>query len=342
MRTPIKCLNRLNAVLTVSAILSGCTLEDSCMSGSWISFSCVPEDFGQAACKSIISSEGIEDKITGISIFIYNDGRLTDSGHFENDFSGMSFSLTSEESYDIFALVNMGDMRQSMPSDISSMSPELITWDIPSLQSVDRNGIPMSGVLKGFKAGTDTPVIPLKRLFAKVTAEITFGYEGAEVNSVKILNLNGRLKPFGHSTASSASHIMSEGVNEAKAGTYVFYIPENMQGQIGSASQPHEKNPDLDPDINAIKDVLTYMEVEVSLDGQGGRTGTITYRSYLGNNATRNFDITGNCRYNWKVTYLEDNLQYDDWKTDTGDMSSEATLSFEAHPCWDNEGDIIL
>lgn len=332
--------HRLYAAFVMSALSCGCAIDEGRESA--VSFSCIPESFCQTETRSVLSSAGIEDKITSIAIFIYDEGRLIESGFYEDDFSDMIFNLESQEDYDIYALANMGDMRQSMPSDRSQRSPELLTWDIPSLQSVNRDGLPMSGILTGFKAGTDTPVIPLKRLFAKVTADIAFGYEGAAVSSVKVLNLNGRLSPFGHSVASASSQIMSEVEMDDGSGTYVFYVPENMQGQIGSASESHEKNPDLDPDINASKNVLTYMEVKVVLDGQGGRTGTITYRSYLGNNDTKNFDIQGNCRYNWKVTYLEDNLQYDDWKTDTGDMSSEASLSFETRLDWDNEGDIIL
>lgn len=332
--------HRLYAAFVIPALSCGCAI-DECGENA-VSFSCLPESFCQTETRSVLSSAGIEDRITSIAIFIYDEDRLIDSGFYENDFSDMVFNLESQEDYDIYALANMGDMRPSMPSDRSLQSPDLLTWDIPSLQSVNMNGLPMSGVLTGFKAGTDTPVIPLKRLFAKVTADISFGYEGASVSSVKVLNLNSRLSPFGHSAASASSHIMSEAEKDDGSGTYVFYVPENMQGQIGSASASHEKNPDLDPYINASRDVLTYMEVKVALDGQGGRTGTITYRSYLGNNDTKNFDIQGNCRYNWKVTYLEDNLQYDDWKVDTGDMSSEMKLPFAIDPRWDEEDGIIL
>lgn len=332
--------HHLFSAFAMSALSCGCTIDESLE--STVSFSCIPERFCQAETRSVLSSAGIEDKITSIAIFIYNEGRLIDSGFLENGHSGMSFNLLSEEEYDIYALANMGDMRPSIPSDLSLKSPDLLIWDIPSLLSVNMNGLPMSGILKGFKAGTDTPVIPLKRLFAKVTADISFGYEGATVSSIKVLNLNSRLSPFGHSAASSSSQIMSEVERDDGSGTYVFYVPENMQGQIGSASGSHGKNPDLDPDISARKDVLTYMEVTVALDGKEGRTGTITYRSYLGNNDTKNFDIKRNCRYNWKVAYLEDNLQYDDWKVDTGDMSSEIRLPFGIDPQWDEEGSIVL
>lgn len=335
---------RLDAVLILSAFICGCSADEtgSGTSASRISFSCVPESFGHAESRSALSSAGMEDMITSISIFIYNEDRLIESGHYEQDFSGMSFNLVTEESYDIYALVNMGDMRASMPSDKSGGSHEQLTWTLPSLQSVSLNGLPMSGVLEDFKAGTDDPVIHLKRLFAKVTVNVGFSYQGASVSSVKVMNLNCRLRPFGQSAALSASHIMTETETDDGSGAYVFYIPENMQGQIGSASASHGKNPDIDPDINAVRDLLTYMEVEVALDGQAGRTGTITYRSYLGNNDTKNFDIKGNCRYEWKVTYMEDDLQYDDWKVDTGDMSSEMNITFGTDPRWDETGSIIL
>jgi hypothetical protein len=84
------------------------------------------------------------------------------------------------------------------------------------------------------------------------------------------------------------------------------------------------------------------MEVDVDMDGQGGYKGCVTYRSYLGNSSTGNFDIRGNCMYRWRVRYIEDNLQYNDWKIDTGGMSTDMTLPFMIIPGWSDQSGIEL
>ena len=306
-----------------------------------ITFGYSIEDFSTSS-RSTLTSDDIEDRIESVSLFIYHQDRLIFSEYKTEGFRGMTAELEPGWEYDIYALINMGDMRGVMPADRSSDALSELIWNVPSYRHINEEGLPMAGKLEGFKAGKDNPTITLKRLFAKVCVDIGFAYEGATVKEVKVSNLNGTLKPFGTSCASTHSSIMADIESDEGSGTYTFYIPENMQGQIGTASETHEKNPDLDPAIRAKKDVLTYMEVVVDMDGQGGYKGCVTYRSYLGNNSIGNFDIRGNCLYNWKVTYIEDNLQYDDWKVDTGDMSSDMTLPFMIIPGWNDQSGIEL
>lgn len=326
--------------LLMTALLCGCS-ETGSDSFRSITFGYRLESFSTSS-RSALTSEGIEDKIESVSLFIYHNDRLIFSDYRQGDFSEVKAELETGWEYDIYALINMGDMRGAMPADLSSEPAGELIWNIPSYRHINEEGLPMAGRLEGFKAGEDSPTISLKRLFAKVCVDISFAYEGAAVKEVRILNLNGALRPFGTSCASTRSSIMADIESDEGSGTYVFYIPENMQGQIGTASDAHKKNPDLDPDISAKKDLLTYMEVDVEMDGQGGYQGCVTYRSYLGNSSTRNFDIRGNCLYNWRVTYLEDNLQYDDWKVDTGDMSSDMTMPFVLIPGWDDQSGIEL
>ena len=333
-------IRNTTTVLTAVALLCGCSGADpECFRS--ITFGYSLEDFSPSS-RSTLASDGIEDRIESASLFIYHNDRLIFSDYKTGDFNGMKAELENSWKYDIYALINMGDMRGAMPSDKSSEPLSDLTWNIPSYRHIDEEGLPMAGRLEGFEAGKDNPTITLKRLFAKVCVDIGFEYEGATVREVRIQNLNGALRPFGISCASASSSIMADIESDGGSGTYVFYVPENMQGQIGTASDAHEKNPDLDPAIKARKDVLTYMEADVDMDGQGGYKGRVTYRSYLGNSSTGNFDIRGNCIYNWRVRYLEDNLQYNDWKIDTGDMSSDMTLPFMIIPGWSDQSGIEL
>ncbi len=311
-------INKPSVLLIVWSLLAGCsdkTYTEPETSGN-ITFSYNVEEFG-AASRSILTSDDIEDKMTSLSLFVYYKDRLIEASHYKNPGNGVSISLENGREYDIYALVNMGDMTDAMPADKSYVQVEEVTWKVPSYSFIDANGLPMAGKAEGFKAGSDIPEIDLRRLFAKVCLDIGFSYEGAVISGIKVLNLNGTLKPFGSSAASTSSAIMTEVEYDSGTGEHYFYVPENMQGQIGSASASHEKNPDLDSGIKARKDVLTYMEVDVSLEENEDYIGNVIYRSYLGNDSTRNFDIRGNCCYRWDVTYHQDNLQYNDWKIDT-------------------------
>lgn len=307
------------------AMLSGCINEETIVpeQGSNVTFSYKTDEY-IAASKSILTSEDIEEKMTSVSVFVYYKDRLIQTCHDESADNGVSLELEDGREYDIYALANMGGMTGIMPEDKSSDPIEDVSWTIPSYSKIDADGLPMAGKAEGFKAGTDTPVISFKRLFAKVCADISFSYEGAAVSGIKVMNLNGTLKPFSSSAATSASSIMTDVEYDSGSGGYIFYVPENMQGQIGSATSSHGKNPDLDTGINARKEVLTYMEVDVTLDGSDEYIGTVTYRSYLGNDNNRNFDIKGNCCYNWSVKYHKDNLQFNDWKIVTDAMSPVA------------------
>ena len=333
-------IRNIPTALIAVVLLCGCSEADpECFRS--ITFGYSIEDFG-ASSRSTLTSDGIEERIESVSLFIYHNDRLIFSDYKTGDFNGIKAELETGWEYDIYALINMGDMRGAMPADMSSEPLIDLIWNVPSYRHIDEEGLPMAGRLEGFKAGKESPTIMLKRLFAKVCLDISFEYEGAKVREVRIMNLNGALKPFGTSSASARSSIMADTGSDGGSGTYVFYVPENMQGQIGTASDAHEKNPDLDPAINAKKDVLTYMEVDVDMNGQSGYKGRVTYRSYLGNSSTGNFDIRGNCIYNWRVRYLEDNLQYNDWKIDTGDMSSDMTLPFMIIPGWSDQSGIEL
>jgi len=182
----------------------------------------------------------------------------------------------------------------------------------------------MAGRLSYTVGVTGSGAIPVKRLMAKVTAELTCSWTGT-ISSVKVYNLNGTLKPFGESVATSAGDILP--VQEfqtgtgASSGTFVFYVPENLQGTISGISASSDKSPEGSTEVDARKDVLTYLEAEV--EGTDGVTGTILYRSFLGNNATSDFDIHRNWRYTWTIDYLPDGRLNNDWKHENGLTWSE-------------------
>lgn len=280
-------------------------------------FSLVLEEAdGNRETKSILQSADIETRITSVTLGLYIGGVLAEKEYYASGFDEMTFPL-EDGTYIAYALVNMGDMRSALPvneSDIAS-----VTYSIPGYldngTGIEFRGIPMAGKLPYTVGITQSGAIPVRRLMAKVTAVMNCNWSG-KISAVKVYNLNRTLKPFGSSAAASTADILPvqefQAGSGSPSGSFVFYVPENMQGSISGIEGSTDKSPEGNTTVNHKKDLLTYLETLV--EGTGDVEGSITYRSYLGDNATTNFDICRNWRYTWNLTFLPDGRLNNDWK----------------------------
>ena len=276
-----------------------------------------------ATKSSLLTSPDVETKLSNIVLAFYEGGVLYDTGYYTSSFSSMSKKLVAGKTYNIYAAANMGDVRASFPERETEVSG--FSYSIPSYTAVNSTGIPMAGKKEGYVSGSDGDRnIPLTRLLAKVSVNITCTWENPRIGEVRIFNMNKTLKPFGTSVVASASDVLSFQDYETATGvgTYsaVLYVPENMQGTIaGIADSFHKTNDQGNASVSGKAALLTYMQTKVS--STSTYSGDVYYRSYLGNNITTNFDIKRNTHYVWNLTYTEDGLQYNDWKHDTGDLT---------------------
>ena len=296
-------------------------------SGNEVSFSIEEEDPVSVETRSILDGTSVETVRSGVTVGLYCEGELKEKVH-ATSFSGISFVLEPEKEYMLYALANMGDMRASLPQDESDLSS--VEYIIPSYvgfdESISSLGIPMAGQLEYVSGVSTETAIPVKRLLAKVTAILSCDWNGARIVTAKVHNMNGRLLPFGVSAASGASDILDFQEVEFASGsgtnslTATFYVPENMQGTINGIESSSDKAGDRNVTVGNNASKLTYLETEV--ESQGKYDGTIVYRSYLGNNATTNFDIERNYKYIWVIHYKSDTVDdfEDDWKHDYEDV----------------------
>lgn len=290
--------------------------------------------FGNDQTRSLLTAPDIETKRTTVTLAAYSDGTLAVSGHFTTGLDAMVLDLDPNRSYTIYALVNMGDTTSVLPLSESELS--LLIYTIPSYTegtgSLAERGLPMAGKLTWPEQGT---VIPVERLLAKVTAQLSCEWEGARIRAVRVRNLNRVLRPFGEGLRDDDwdEQEFHEGTGTA-SGTFVFYVPENRQGTIGGIQTSLDKSPDSSNEVRARSDRLTYLETVV--EGTGLILGTITYRSFLGGNATTDFDIRRNAHYRWTLRFLEDGLQYDDWKHENDLAGTPSSLHIDDD--WDEGG----
>ena len=158
-------------------------------------------------------------------------------------------------------------------------------------------GFPMAATVTKKITGAEQEIeIRLERLIAKVELKInSSSLPGFRVNSVRLMNSPKDIVPF--TTGSGAASTMTgdtatasdiAGLNAGKSAT--FYMLENCQGILLPGNKDQwEKVPE---NIPAEKEKLcTYMEVTADLDGSSGVEGPVTYRFYLGQDETTDFNI---------------------------------------------------
>jgi hypothetical protein len=322
-------MRRITTIAVLLAFLSSCERECPVTA-----FRTGDAGFGDTPTRSLLTASDIETKRTAITLAAYEGGTLAVSAHYTNRLDDMVLELEPDRTYTVYALVNMGDMTSSLPHSESGLSG--IIYRIPSYTegtgSLSARGLPMAGKLTWPGHGS---VIPVQRLLAKVTATLTCEWDGAAIRSVRVCNLNRTLRPFGEAVREDDwdQQEFQAGAGTA-TGTFVFYVPENRQGTIDGIQTSLDKSPDRNGEVQARSDRLTYLETVV--EGTGTILGSITYRSYLGRDATTDFDIRRNAHYRWNLRFLPDGLQYDDWKHDNDLTGTLSGLDIDDD--WDDGG----
>ena len=307
-------MRRIICLTALAVLLAACRQERP----ETTAFHIADADPWTVRTRSLLTASDIETRKTGITLAAYADGTLAAAGHFAAGLDAMVLELEPDRTHTLYALVNMGDMTGALPLSESELNT--ITYRIPSYTegtgSLASRGIPMAGKLTWPGQGT---VIPVRRLLAKVTAHLSCDWTGASIRSVRVCNLNRVLRPFGDAVREEDwdQREFQEGTG-ASSGTFVFYVPENRQGTIGGIRSSQDRSPDRNTTVRSKQEALTYLETSVT-STESTYAGDITYRSYLGGNATTDFDIERNGLYDWTVVYHGDRTQDQDWKRD-GDI----------------------
>ncbi len=293
---------------------------------SQISLQMVQADvLSQPETKSRLTAQDIETRISNLTVFIYDqEGNEAFSAYLLSGFDAIQAVLRSDKTYSIYACANMGDQRSTFISLGASALSEM-SYSV-DYASINTSGIPMAGRVeeRSFYDGEQI-TIPLERLLAKINVSLTCSWEGAVITGAKVHKLNKLLRPFGVSAATSAADILDvQEIHGTTAGTAaslsaVFYVPENIQGSIEDISCAQEKSYDTsNSSLTAIRDYASYLEVSVHSTGE--YEGEMTYRSYLGANASSDFNIRRNEIYNWSILYWPDQLIDYDWKRDNSQL----------------------
>ena len=211
-----------------------------------------------------------------------------------------------------------------------------------SVSGIAASGIPMfsDGCTEiGVTGNGDYAVIPLKRMMARVEFALDLSRlrnpEGFKVTGVSIYNPVEAYTAFDGSVSrehnGGAGYVFDSAsptdLSRLNSGAkVVLYAFENMQGTLlPGNTDPWRKVPS---NIGGAGPYCTYLEVDCSYETDTESCGDITYRMYLGKDATTNFDVQRNCRYLLTLIPTDGEMHGErgSWKIESGEWEDHGPV----------------
>ena len=273
-------------------------------------------------------------------IFLVNPqtGKV-ESCTYQTGTSSVDLTAVKGKEYFIYALVNHGS--RLTPASVDELSD--LSLDV-SYDRIKSNGIPMSGsVSYVIPSGSGQVVVPVTRLLARIDFRVDRSYlkhadeeDGFVVNGVAIRDAMTSFSPFLSNNRQTKTSGIDYGFDEASTtdlatvnagGKISLYVFENMQGNLLSGnSDPWSKVPSK---VNGYQK-CSYLEVTASYCAQGLMSDDITYRMFLGSNASSNFDIKRNTIYTITLKPTEDEIMGErgSWKIVSRDWDDGRSMIF--------------
>lgn len=236
-----------------------------------------------------------EDKINDLHILVYDSkGKLI--GQQYNTGSSITVKTRTAKGCTIYAIANTGkpnlfngDNDVYLENQLKKTALSLTTWD----ELNKGTHLPMTGSISKVDiiAGTQTVTGGMKvnRMAAKVTLNISVkANSGITIKDYAIYNIPAK-SYYISSTTDAANTIWLNSGNLTSNNT-TFYMFENRQGIVSSISRQQDKTHDNAPSHS------TYVLINGTLHGWA-----TTWRIYLGENETTDFNIKRNCTYKYAI-----------------------------------------
>lgn len=249
----------------------------------------------------------------------------------------------------LYVTANMGDLTETVrtilpPNGIPDMA--VLEYMLPD-QSV--SAIPMA-VKTTLTTDAEDRSLPLSlepllgRLDITIDKSGITGQTASEVlasGALRVKNANRRLRPFGASAAKIPSDLFTIDMDSASFSAsdkydmththIVLYVPENVQGDLLAEGSSQWDKGNLPAEG---KNLCSYLEYSCSKDSGGdGVYGDISYRAYLGEDATHNYSVLRNSTYHCTLNLTWNGLFYDgDWRIDNSALSDDRVLALSSSP----------
>ena len=290
--------------------------------------------------KSAFTAEHDSSTIKDLNLWVYDsDGSLREGGYFTRTDSLKISGLAIGGKYYVRVLANVGE--KPVPQTLLECDALTLGWDIASFNQEGAMPMSYADSFTALALGTAMDV-HLVRLFAKYTFGVdasSFFHGTFTVRSLRLRNAPSCCRIFSANAASGDDGVMDgdyataddlAAINDGFSKT--FYLYENLQGDILSGNSDSWKKEfvNYNQSKSDCADKCSYLEVVGDYAGGDGLLASgVTFRAYLGENATTNFDVTRNTEYTVTLVLDEYNSLYKNglWKLTPGTITDNRSIS---------------
>ena len=289
------------------------------------------------ATKSVYA--GDESVINNWNLLIFENGVLK-AKQYKNAGSDITFSVMTDRPYRYYALANVGDITSQLAEGVTNEQDMATLWVDVSVG----NGLPMawksdtelafskSQIAQGAKL-----TVAFKRLVGRFDIVIDKSALSAWSFTATSLSLKGvsRVQAFSTGSHATSSAVKTDEATAAdltllNGGRATHYYPvENCYGDLlRDGTDPRNKIPgNISPN-----DFPTYIEIAGKAQMTDGSRleRDVTYRFYLGENASNNFDVVRNVTHTVTLVLSDAGIAANSsyWKVETGSYTDNRALAF--------------
>ena len=289
------------------------------------------------ATKSVYA--GDEAVVYNWNLLIFENGVLK-AKHYKNAGSDISFQIMTDRAYQYYALANVGDITSRVTEGVTREQEMTSLWVDVSVG----NGLPMAWKSPSEIAFSKLQLsqgaklsVPFTRLVGRYDIVIDKSGLSAWSFTATQLFLKGvsRVQPFSTGSRATSGAVKTD---EATAGDLTllnggqaahFYPVENCYGNLlPSGTDPWNKIPGK----LAADAFPSYIEIQGKAQMTDGSRleRDVTYRFYLGENASNNFDVERNVTHTVTLVLSDAAIAANNshWKVETGSYTDSRALAF--------------
>lgn len=272
-----------------------------------------------------------ETDVRNLSIALYERGMLCAQYYFSSLDELQLKNVTLMRQYKVYALANVGEV--SFPGAETDIPLLSVGWSRVS----GSTAWPMA--FSGSLNATPGAVLSLRleRLVARF--DLTVDASGLSLyrftaESVTLKSGAGDCRPFIERSVPLSGSVQPDASSAADVaalnagGATSYYLLESCFGDLlpNNRDAWNKVPSQLSPGVNP-----PYVEIAGRLEFQdnSGTRRPVKYRFYLGQNATRNFDVVRNTVCTVTLQLRDDNVESGSWKVETGAYEEKASLSFD-------------
>lgn len=281
-------------------------------------------DFAQAT-RSSAFSDSETSSISSIQLLAYRDGQFAASAFTDGAAAAEpGIYVPAGYSYNFYLLANAAELDSSViPADERALQG--LRVQLPQSGAL----MPMSASVRGVQVKGGAPqrvAVSLVRMMARVRLKLdASALPGLRISSVQLRQAAADYTPWAQrSAATSAFDFDSASASDLallnSGESADFYVLENCRGTLLPGNTDHWAKI---PQAIGSDPLCTYIEVGAVFEGNAKYSGEVTYRLYLGQDATTNFDILRNQDMLITMRLSEDGLQKGiDWKVDVSGLDT--------------------